>query len=80
MVIEKYYTMTFTRIKLVYDEIAVIPSKKLRYKIAGFVARMMRRIQKRHVKNISIKPREEERDNDVVEISAIKMDIAEMYP
>jgi ribosomal protein S17E len=60
--IEKYYrylTIDFQINKNFCDEIALIPSKKLRNKIAGFVTHLMKRMQKGPVSGISVKLQED---------------------
>ncbi|KAL7414866.1 putative RPS17B-ribosomal protein S17.e.B [Mrakia frigida] len=77
VMIEKYYprlTLDFHTNKRIADEVAIIPSKRLRNKIAGFTTHLMKRIQKGPVRGISFKLQEEERerkDNYVPEVSAI---------
>lgn len=51
--------------KRVIDEVAIVPSKRLRNKIAGFTTHLMRRIQKGPVRGISFKLQEEERERKV---------------
>merc|ERR1719192_215844 len=64
-IIERYYykmTMDFQINKKICDEVAIIPSKRLRNKIAGFATHLMKRIQKGPVRGISLKLQEEERE------------------
>lgn len=69
MLIEKYYPrlnpVDFHTNKRVIDEVAIIPSKRLRNKIAGFTTHLMKRIQKGPVRGISFKLQEEERERKV---------------
>ena len=77
LIIEKYYprlTLDFHTNKRTVEEIAVIPSKRLRNKIAGFTTHLMKRIAKGPVKGISFKLQEEERerkDNYVPDVSVV---------
>ena len=48
--------------KRVCDEVAIIPSKKIRNKIAGYATHLMKRIKKGPVRGISLKLQEEERE------------------
>ena len=70
-------TLDFHTNKKVLEEMAIIPSKGLRNKIAGFSTHLMKRIQKGPVRGISLKLQEEERERRmdfVPEVSAINTD------
>ncbi|KAF5750557.1 40S ribosomal protein S17-like [Tripterygium wilfordii] len=83
-VIERYYprmTMDFHTNKKLLEEVAIIPSKRLRNKIAGFSTHLMKRIQKGPVRGISLKLQEEERERRmdfVPDVSAIKTEQIEV--
>lgn len=65
LIVEKYVsklTLDFQTNKKIAEEVASIPTKRLRNKIAGFVTHLMRRIQKGPVRGISLKLQEEERE------------------
>jgi len=76
-IIERYYprlTLDFHTNKRICDDVAEIPTKRMRNKIAGYVTRLMKRIKRGPVKGISIKLQEEERekrDNYAPEVSII---------
>ncbi|KAE8150624.1 ribosomal protein S17e [Aspergillus avenaceus] len=77
VVIERYYpklTLDFEVNKKLCDEVAIIASKRLRNKIAGYTTHLMKRIQRGPVRGISFKLQEEERerkDQYVPEVSAL---------
>merc|ERR1712176_1618 len=65
VIVEKYYaklTLDFQMNKKISEEVALIPSKRMRNKIAGFATHLMKRIQKGPVRGISLKLQEEERE------------------
>ena len=78
VLIEKYYprlTLDFHTNKRILDSVAVIQTKRLRNKIAGFTTHLMKRLQKGPVKGISFKLQEEERerkDNYVPDVSVLE--------
>merc|ERR1739842_82056 len=64
-IVERYYsrlTYDFQINKKICEEVANIPSKRLRNKIGGFVTHLMKRIQTAPVRGISLKLQEEERE------------------
>lgn len=83
-IIEAYYsrlTLDFATNKRVADEVAIIPTKRLRNKIAGFTTHVMKRIQRGPVRGISLKLQEEERERRmdfVPDQSAINTDVIEV--
>ena len=84
VIIEKYYarmTMDFQTNKRVCEEVAIIPSKPLKNKIAGYATHLMKRIQRGPVRGISLKLQEEERERRmdfVPEESAISVENIEV--
>jgi len=74
-------TPDFHTNKKILEEVALIPSKRLRNKIAGFSTHLMKRIQKGPVRGISLKLQEEERERRmdfVPDVSAIRTDYIEV--
>merc|ERR1711939_383303 len=64
-IIEKYYgklTKDFHVNKRIIDDIAVIQSKRMRNKIAGYTSHLMKRIERGPVRGISLRLQEEERE------------------
>lgn len=85
-IIEKHYsrlTFDFDTNKKACDETAVINSKRLRNKIAGFVTHLMKRIHRGPVRGISLKLQEEERERRmeyVPERSEVDVDMIQVDP
>lgn len=85
LIINKYYgrmTLDFHSNKQLASEVALISSKRLRNKIAGYATHLMRRLSKGNsVRGISLKLQEEARerkDNYVPEVSALSVDKIEV--
>lgn len=84
IIVEKYYmrlTVDFQTNKRVCEEVAIIPSKALKNKIAGYATHLMKRIQRGPVRGISLKLQEEERERRldyVPEVSAIQIDLIDV--
>ena len=73
--------MDFNTNKRLVEEVAIIPTTRLRNKIAGFTTHVMKRIQRGPVRGISLKLQEEERERRmdfVPEQSAINTDTIEV--
>ena len=83
---ERYYsklTLDFHTNKRVIDECAILPSKRMRNKIAGYTTHLMRRISKGPVRGISLKLQEEERERRldfVPEVSALEQETIQIDP
>merc|ERR1712107_357610 len=73
-------TLDFKINKKIAEEVATIPSKRMRNKIAGFATHLMKRIQRGPVRGISLKLQEEERERrmeyvpDRSEVDVIQVD------
>ena len=86
VIVEKYYsklTLDFQINKKITEEVASIPSKRLRNKIAGFTTHLMKRIGRGPVRGISLKLQEEERERRmeyVPERSEVDTDIIQVDP
>mmetsp|Transcript_52727 Transcript_52727/g.44196 ORF Transcript_52727/g.44196 Transcript_52727/m.44196 type:complete len:141 (-) Transcript_52727:46-468(-) len=86
VLVEKYYTRLthdFQTNKKIAEDVAIIPSKRLRNKIAGFATHLMKRISRGPVRGISLKLQEEERERrmDVVpDRSALDADSIDVDP
>merc|ERR1712066_44444 len=65
LIIEKYYgklSMDVQTNKKITEDVAIVQSKRMRNKIAGYVTHLMKRIQRGPVRGISLKLQEEERE------------------
>ena len=65
VLVEKYFqklTTDFQVNKKVTSDVALMPSKRMRNKVAGYVTVLMKRIQRGPVRGISLKLQEEERE------------------
>ena len=86
LIVEKYYakmTLDFAINKKITEEVATIPSKRMRNKIAGFATHLMKRIRKGPVRGISLKLQEEERERRmeyVPERSEVDVDYISVDP
>ncbi|KAG9396580.1 Ribosomal protein S17e [Carpediemonas membranifera] len=87
LIVEKYYSRLGTDFhmnKAICEEVAVIPSKRMRNKIAGFVTHIMVRIEDgEQVRGVSLKLQEEERerrDNYVPKQSVLDVEKLEIDP
>ena len=80
VLLERHYqklTSDFHINKRILSEVAKVPTKRLRNKIAGFATHLVKRIQKGPVKGISLKVQEEERERRldwVPKESEVKLD------
>jgi len=66
--LEKYYpylTLDFQINKKFCDEVALIPSKYLRNKIAGYVTHLTKRVNKGSIREVSLKFQEKEKDINI---------------
>jgi small subunit ribosomal protein S17e len=85
-IVEKYYTrltLDFHTNKRIIDEVAILPSKRMRNKISGYTTHLMRRIAKGPVRGISLKLQEEERERRldfVPEVSALEQETIQIDP
>lgn len=94
-IVERHYSALdndFHHNKRVTEDVAIIQSKRLRNKVAGYVTVLMKRIQKGYVKGIYIKKHEEERerkenfipkksilDDDQIEIDEVTAAMIKFY-
>merc|ERR1711937_886798 len=85
-IIEKYYgklSMDFQTNKKITEDVAIVQSKRMRNKIAGYVTHLMKRIQRGPVRGISLKLQEEERERRMdfePDVSAVDVENIEVDP
>ena len=73
-------TMDFQTNKRVCEEVAIIPSKALKNKIAGY-ATHLKRIQRPGARHLAgLQEEERERRMDFVRVSAVETDVIEVDP
>ncbi|KAJ6172230.1 40S ribosomal protein S17 [Penicillium chermesinum] len=78
VIIERYYpklTLDFETNKRICDEVAIIASKRLRNKIAGYTTHLMKRIQRGPVRGISFKLQEESTESGQLDVDADTKDL-----
>merc|ERR1711907_85703 len=86
LIIEKYYqklTLDFQTNKKITEDVAIVQSKRMRNKIAGYVTHLMKRIQRGPVRGISLKLQEEERERRMdfePDVSAVDVENIEVDP
>merc|ERR1712066_605502 len=86
LIIEKYYgklSMDFQTNKKITEDVAIVQSKLMRNKIAGYVTHLMKRIQRGPVRGISLKLQEEERERRMdfePDVSAVDVEHIEVDP
>ena len=83
-IVNKHYsnlTLDFQSNKRLTEEVAILPSKRMRNKIAGYVTHLMKKSQRGPVRGISLKLQEEERERRmdfIPEVSALDMKTIEV--
>merc|ERR1712048_965098 len=84
LIIEKYYqklTLDFQTNKKITEDVAIVQSKRMRNKIAGYVTHLMKRLKRGPVHGISLKLQERERRMDFEpDVSAVDVEHIEVDP
>merc|ERR1712048_675982 len=86
LIIEKYYqklTLDFQTNKKITEDVAIVQSKRMRNKIAGYVTHLMKRLKRGPVHGISLKLQEEERERRMdfePDVSAVDVEHIEVDP